>query len=881
MKHWWVLGLLVLNSAFGQVVITGKITQANQIPLASTNITLHVPRSSAILAFAIADKSGFYSIPVKSMADTLVLKVYRLGYATQQRTVLNKTQEVNFELSEQEIKLKEVVVKEKPITRSGDTLSYSVNAFKTQSDRAIGDVIRRLPGVEVQPDGKILYQGKAINKYYIEGLDLLDGRYNLANENLPADAVSRVEILENHQPVRMLDSLVFSENAALNIRLKNKITTTGTARVGVGASPFLWEANVTPMLFTRGQQLIASYQTNNIGQNIGRQIKTLTIEDVLNPFEKEPAKIVWARVMPLAAPTFSDTRWLDNKAHLGTINFLKKLPKGYEFRVNLSYLNDHQLQIGRTQTINYTPTDTINILEEKRNGFAFRTLEGSFALQKNDRGQYFKNQFSFKRQWDSETGLLLLNGNPLTQRVSSPFYALSNHLKDIFKIKKQVLTLQSFMSLQNAPQSLSVTPGPFLGLINNNLPYNRLSQEVTLRSFFTHNMVSLTKGLARGFSVSPQVGFQVENQRLQSQIARGDGEEVLELVGGTFENQLDWGKIHAYAKLQTQYRRNKWRITLNSPLNFYDFSIRDTPLQQQQRRQQFTFEPRLNTSYEATPFWTLSTTIDRQNTFGEIDNVFYGYLLRTYRNIERRNAPLPANVSHGGRLNASYRNPVASIFGHASYSKRLIDNNLLYRTQLNANGAAESYALESSNRAINDVFMAQVSKYFTELSTQFTLEGQFVQTERPQIINGVAATVRNQNTTYGFRLDGKVAKWADWEYRYKKMDFLNQVNKRTYPPTSQQQHQFNLSLYPARNLHVGFKNEYYVNRLVAKSNHTLFSDLIIRFTWQKRKIDFETAWNNIWNTSQLSLVSTSAFSYLESSYQLRPMQMLQRVRFSF
>ncbi|WP_162793513.1 hypothetical protein [Runella rosea] len=180
------------------------------------------------------------------------------------------------------------------------------------------------------------------------------------------------------------------------------------------------------------------------------------------------------------------------------------------------------------------------------------------------------------------------------------------------------------------------------------------------------------------------------------------------------------------------------------PLNFYDFTIRDTPLQQQQRRKQFTFEPRLNASYDATPFWTLSTTIDRQNTFGEIDDVFYGYLLRTYRNIERRNAPLPANVSHGGRLNASYRNPVASIFGHISYSKRLIDNNLIYITQINANGAAESYALALSNRATNQVLMAQVSKYFTELSTQVTLEGQFMQTERPQIINGVAATVRNQ-----------------------------------------------------------------------------------------------------------------------------------------
>jgi hypothetical protein len=56
-----------------------------------------------------------------------------------------------------------------------------------------------MPGIEVLPDGKILYQGKAINKYYIEGLDIRR-KYNLANDNLPYQEVSQVQILENHQP---------------------------------------------------------------------------------------------------------------------------------------------------------------------------------------------------------------------------------------------------------------------------------------------------------------------------------------------------------------------------------------------------------------------------------------------------------------------------------------------------------------------------------------------------------------------------------------------------------------------------------------------------------------------------------------------------------
>ena len=71
----------------------------------------------------------------------------------------------------------------------------------------IADILKKLPGIDIRPNGQIYYKDEPIQKYYIEGLDLLEGRYNLANNNLSADAVSKVEILENHQPVKVLEYL--------------------------------------------------------------------------------------------------------------------------------------------------------------------------------------------------------------------------------------------------------------------------------------------------------------------------------------------------------------------------------------------------------------------------------------------------------------------------------------------------------------------------------------------------------------------------------------------------------------------------------------------------------------------------------------------------
>lgn len=219
------------------------------------------------------------------------------------------------------------MIKPPSITRRGDTINYSVRSFSNEQDRSIGDVLKRMPGIEVLNNGQILYEGTPINKYYIEGFDLLEGKYNLANENLPHKEVLRVQILENHQPIKILDSLVFSDRAALNIQLKDSHTLTGRAKTGAGFTPLLWDTNISPMLFSQKMQTIASYQTNNTGYNTASQTKTLTFEDVMGNFENNTQKQDWLTIQQLAPPTFSEKYWLDNNAHLFSTNVLQKLKR--------------------------------------------------------------------------------------------------------------------------------------------------------------------------------------------------------------------------------------------------------------------------------------------------------------------------------------------------------------------------------------------------------------------------------------------------------------------------------------------------------------------------------------------------------------------------
>ena len=215
----WLL-LFLCNCLYSQTIIKGLVSDTRGKVIVSASVSIYKKSSSTIIAYAITDSKGLFAITFVSPDPELDLEVRCMGYETVLSAINNTTQIKNFILSEKSFVLKEVSVKSAPILQKGDTLRYMVNSFSKEQDRSIGDVLKRMPGIEVLPDGKILYQGKAINKYYIEGLDLLEGKYNLANDNLPYQEVSQVQILENHQPIKTLDSLQFSDRTALNIKLK-------------------------------------------------------------------------------------------------------------------------------------------------------------------------------------------------------------------------------------------------------------------------------------------------------------------------------------------------------------------------------------------------------------------------------------------------------------------------------------------------------------------------------------------------------------------------------------------------------------------------------------------------------------------------------------
>lgn len=261
-----VVIILSAPSCLAQTVFKGSVINKSGEAVTGT-ITIQARNSPTIAEFSTCNSQGKYTITYKGKADSVTITLSSMLIGKHSRTVKNQSQQVDFVIDEQPLQLKGVTINALKIKQDKDTLNYLVGAYLDQNDRAIGDVLKKMPGIEVSESGKISFNGKNIKRFYVENMDLLQGRYGLATNNIPAKAVSVVQVLENYQPVKALQGKISTDDVAINLRLKDsaKGVLSIIGLLGGGYQPILWNAEATAMYFNKQSQNMTIYKGNNSG----------------------------------------------------------------------------------------------------------------------------------------------------------------------------------------------------------------------------------------------------------------------------------------------------------------------------------------------------------------------------------------------------------------------------------------------------------------------------------------------------------------------------------------------------------------------------------------------------------------------------------------
>lgn len=756
-----------------------------------------------------------------------------------------------------------------------------MGAFTSKDDRVIGDIIKKLPGIETQ-GSQILYQGKPIQKYSIDGLDLLEGRYSMANENMPADAVQTVQVVENNQPIKILDSLVFSDRASLNIKLK-KFTNTGSGKIGVGAKPLLWDVNLTPMTFNKTFQTINSYQTNNLGDDVARQLETYISG---NSFDADiPDNVIAAAknflsLHGIITPPFSQKRWLRNNIHLLNSNVLQKLKNDVELKGNFSFVNDYRQLASSARSKIFTENQTIELKEDLGNDFNINDLRGNISFIKNEKDIYLRNKVSFGKRWNSDVGNVVRNDRTnIHQQKNLDNYYIANKLSAAKFLGKQLVNISSYVYYAETPQSLSITPGQFQSILNADKTYEKVKQSLLFKNFDTDNYLSFAKSF-KGITFMPKLGIAFNRNHLQSDITVFETAEQSQ-SDNRFANDLTLTLTRPYAELGAQYRTKRWRMSATLPLTWQLYSIENKITNEPIRTQDYmAVNPSGYAIYRINDNWESTLSSGYSNSFGDISQMYTAYLLTSYRNIQRFNASIPRSIRFLNSLSFNFKNSLKANFVNIGMRSTTGSNDFTYQTVIDENGLNTINLVPQKSHQSGVNLSGDISRYFIKMKTTAKLRAAVGFSQSEQILNNLQNTVHTQNISGGIEINNTFLDYMIISYNGSISHFQNKINTRHLSQAHTQRHQLNISFYPVDNHTVSLNTEYYYNSLQTRSNQ-VFMDAVYRYSIPKKKIDIELACNNLFNNKTFFSIHNYDYTIVENTFDMRPTQGVVSVKFRF
>lgn len=852
--------MLAANVASAQSIISGKITDTIGSPIPNISVMVHRAGNTAIAAFGFSDYDGLYKISVNSDADSLDVRTNSMFYKKENIRVANHSQSIDFVLRDEVQQLKGVTVIAKPIEQKGDTLEYFVGSFAQKEDKSIEDVIKRMPGIEVSDNGQITYQGAPIQKFYVEGMDLMDGRYATVSRNLPHQSVASVEIYENHQPIKMLEDKVSSEQASLNIKLARNVAVTGSGRIGIGAAPLLWDVSLTPMIFTKKMQLVASYQTNNTGNDLMMFTRQMTYEQMTS--ERPAETDLELSIQKPNPPMFDPKRYLDNTSHLTNFNVLFPISETTQMRANVYYLNDLQRQRAEQTTTLYLPNDTSSYKEKLNNKLYDQQVFGTLTIDRNDKLFYLNNKTNFSKRWQSSTGYLLNNEDFINQDLDQQPTTISNDLRVIFPVGNHLLDFVSYNSYGVTPEILEIEPGVFANLLNDGIAYSQTRQELVKNQFFTDESFSGIFTFGK-ISMSAKAGI--------SYLTKTANSKLLE-----FDNDVTHYFTKPYAKANFEYKRKRITLTLNLPLSLNLAKINAKSSENQSLERLF-FNPSLSFKLKAGDFWTFRASGKFEQSIENFNHYYDNYILKNYNSLMVESAPLSVSDNIRGTAKIDFKQPFISLNASLSYSYQYRHSDMMYKYYIDGNGTSVLQMVELPNNSDYHILNAMVKKFFSPIRTTVSLKGNAAFTKNHTILNDSLVKTSSVSMSLIPGMMIKITEWLHIDYSMNWNMIVTNVGDDECGDVRYMRHNCNLLVFPGKNHLFCITSEIYDYQ----EDTFLYMDVSYQYSLRKHKLDFEVKLSNIFNNDAYISYYTGIFSLMESVYKLRPREVLFSMKFRF
>jgi len=865
--------------------IKGTVKDSSGKALSNININLK-SSGNLIIGYTTSNEKGVFMLPVPEDAVMQALRIEAgsVGYKKQSITITDLSALIDFKLIPDVMELKTVMIKDPGprLKLSGDTLNYRVADFSSPQDRVIGDVIRKLPGIEVSGDGKIKYNGKSISSLNIGGDNLLDDKYNIATKSIPKGVVDQVQVIENHQPVKMLRGKVVSDDVALNLTIKKdaKLQMVGQESVG-GGLPGKYNGELNAMLFKDQFKAINYLKGNNTGVDLQQDLISHNIGDYMRRVDNtKPGDIL--SLGTAGDPDLPRNRYLFNQSALLNLNNLVHLQKDVLLRANIYALHDVQRRNYQKNSEVYLLGDTVRYQEIQDNKRYYDQLHGQILLNINKDKYYLNNALTTDYNRDKGLSFLLANETAANQLLKAQTMDFSNEF-NLMKTyqSKHIIEVYSYLNRYTHPENLGIQPGYRPELFNQGRDYQGLSQQVDIPGWFTNNYLSY-KIPSAFITQSYKAGYTYQSQKMTSALQVIQSGSDTNLFSDSAVNQLNWSRQKLYAEAGYDIPGQLFKVNIKLPLSLQEITYSDQFFSLDESLRRLYFNPSVNLRYQSGVEHYFSMAYNFRNDIGDIQDVFRGLILQNYRTLYANNAVLSERKTQRASLGFNYHKAITMFFFNvnASYtharanniSSSLISNNLQQRIVLPFDNAYSSWTA-----------MVNSSKYSFALLTTFSAGVALESSRSNQILNSVLLPFRTLSSVYTFGAESKISNALNLSYKSAYTDTRSEASTYTVPASRIRRlnQQAAVNYNPTNRFFLKLSGDhYYARQNQMKDLSYIFADLSGRYKFKKRNIDLELTANNLLNKKTYSALYLSGNTFTSNSYRIPGRMLLLQVMFN-
>ncbi|MGB0879473.1 MAG: hypothetical protein ACPGTO_02800 [Polaribacter sp.] len=771
--------------------------------------------------------------------------------------------------------LDEVVIlaKKKAFKIKKDTISFNVSRFLDGSENKIEEVIKKLPGIDVNSNtGEIKYKGKSIETVTLDGDNLFGYNYTLGTKNISTEIVESIEAIDNYSENPLLKGIEQGGKVSLNLKLKKgKIDFSGNTDFATGIfenGSLSYDISSNILGITKSYKSFATLGYNNIGVN---RSPFDYFGFSFNLEQQKEQNYFATKIIPETrfSNLLENRRANINNQFFGNYNAIFKLNQKLSIKTNLYYLQDkittNQLFQNNFQINNEMFITSDNTFITKKPQQYRGDVEIKYNTSKISLLEY---KLRLRQEIiETPTTVIQNQNNEFSTILNTEDFYLKQNLIWTKKLSdKKALQVSLLHSFNDLPQTFSITPSLFGANVLNDKQESEFQ-----KTFFEGKTTYLGSGKKDKyiFSVGANLNYSSFTSRLTN------SEDMIS------ENDFDYVQRNIMNTGVYSFNRGKWQISPSYSIRVLNQNLEQKLENEEENQNDLIFEPALKLKYKLNSISFLSGNISyNQNTNAEQ----YFFLNKVLINNRTTINNLPSlEIQNNQKYNLLYfNNDLYNQFQlnvNISYQKS--KGNFFTNQNITENTTQIKYFFLPQNNS-NWNMNVQVSKYFSFIESTIKLKSNYSISNFRNIVNNSDLRL-TQNSFLSNSFFWKTAFEIPinfentFTYEYSKSKNENQsafIN-------ASWQNNLKLILKPNKRWFLIVSTDYYLPDTEQSDNQFFFLDATLRHRPKNKNWEARLEMRNITSENNFEQIQTSDISTTVFRSNLLPRYFLLNLTWNF